>query len=162
MPVLAIVAPSMIAPGLGVARAALDELYELAPSKTPALSMVPLPEKPMFQVEVARLEATLGAARSFLYDTLDDMWDTVSSGQQPSRRQRALLRAACNNATEAVSHVTQRVSTLAGSSSVYNQSSIQRHARDAEMITHHMTQSPHVWEDAGRMLLGFDPLAPIF
>jgi alkylation response protein AidB-like acyl-CoA dehydrogenase len=162
MPVLSLVAPSMIAPGLGIARAALDELYELAPSKTPALSMVPLPEKPLFQAEIARLEATLGSARSFLYDTLDDVWDTVSSGQQPTRRQRALLRAACNNATEAVSHVTQRVNTLAGSSSVYNQSSIQRHARDAEMITHHMTQSPHVWEDAGRMLLGFDPLAPIF
>jgi alkylation response protein AidB-like acyl-CoA dehydrogenase len=61
-----------------------------------------------------------------------------------------------------VSHVTQRVSTLAGGSSVFNESSIQRHARDAEVITHHMTQSLHVWEDAGRMLLGFDPLAPIF
>lgn len=162
MPVLAIVAPSMIAPGLGIARAALDELYELAPGKTPALSMVPLPEKPLFQAEIARLEATLGAARSFLYDTLEDTWETVCSGQKLSGRQRALLRAACNYACEAVSHVTRRVNTLAGASSVYSNSSIQRHARDAEVITHHMTQSPHVWEDAGRMLMGFEPLAPIF
>jgi alkylation response protein AidB-like acyl-CoA dehydrogenase len=162
MPVLAIVAPSMIAPGLGIARAALDELYEQAPTRVPALSMVPLGEKAVFQAEIARLEAQLGSARSFLYDTLDDLWETVASRQEPTRRQRALLRAACNNATEAVSHVTQRVNTLAGGSSVYNQSSIQRHARDAETITHHMTQSPYVWEDAGRMLMGLDPLAPIF
>jgi indole-3-acetate monooxygenase len=162
MPTLSIVAASMIAPGLGIARAALDELYDMAPAKMPALSMLPLAEKPLYQAEVARLEAMLGAARLFLYDTLDDLWETVSSGQEPSRRQRALQRAACNYATEAVSHVTQRVSTLAGGSSVYNQSSIQRHARDAETITHHMTQAPHVWEDAGRMLMGFDPLAPIF
>jgi alkylation response protein AidB-like acyl-CoA dehydrogenase len=162
MPVLSIVAPSMIAPGLGIARAALDELYELAPTKLPALSMVPLAQKPLAQAEVARLEAMLGAARSFLYDTLDDLWETVSSGREGTRRQRALVRAACCYATEAVSHVTQRVSTLAGGSSVFNESSIQRHARDAEVITHHMTQSLHVWEDAGRMLLGFDPLAPIF
>jgi alkylation response protein AidB-like acyl-CoA dehydrogenase len=86
----------------------------------------------------------------------------VSSGQEPSRRQRAIVRAASNHATEAVVAVTQTVSTLAGASSVYNTSALQRHARDAEVLSHHMTQSPHVWEDAGRMLMGFDHLAPIF
>jgi hypothetical protein len=45
---------------------------------------------------------------------------------------------------------------------VYNTSSLQRHARDADVITHHFTQSPHVWEDAGRTLLGQEPLAPLF
>jgi hypothetical protein len=53
-------------------------------------------------------------------------------------------------------------STLAGGSSVYSSSSLQRHARDAEVITHHMIASPHVWEDAGRALMGLEPLAPIF
>jgi indole-3-acetate monooxygenase len=162
MPVLTLVAPPIAAVALGVARAALDELCELAPSKTPALSAVRLSEKPVMQVEVARGEAELGAARSFLYDAVDDLWQTVVAGGEPSMRQRALCRAASNHGTETAARITHMASTMAGGSSVYSASSLQRHARDADVITHHMTQSPHVWEDAGRALLGLDPLAPIF
>jgi len=162
MPVLSLVAAPVAAVALGIARAALDELIELAASKTPALSMVPLPEKPVMQVEVARAEGALGAARSFLYDTLDDLWQTVMSGQQGSIRQRSLVRIASNQATDTAARVARTASTLAGGTSVYSSSSLQRHARDADVLTHHMTQSPHVWEDAGRALLGLDPLAPLF
>jgi len=162
MPVLAVVAPPIAVVALGIARAALDELCEIAASKTPALSMACLSEKPMTQVEIARAEGALGAARSFLYDTVDDIWQTVLSGQQPTMRQRSLCRIASNQATEAASGVARTASTLAGGTSVYNSSSLQRHARDADIITHHMTQSPQVWEDAGRTLMGLDPLAPLF
>ena len=162
MPTLSVVAPPTAAVGLGIARAALDEIYATASTRVPALSMVPLAEKPVAQVEMARAEGLLGGARSFLYDTLDDLWQTVQAGEQPTPRQRALVRIAANQTTEAVSRVTQVANTLGGGSAVYNQSSLQRHFRDAEVITHHMTQSPNVWEDAGRVLMGFEPLAPIF
>jgi hypothetical protein len=49
---------------------------------------------------------------------------------------------------------------LAGGASIYAASSLQRHARDAEAITHHFTVAPHTWEQAGRMLLGLDPKVP--
>jgi alkylation response protein AidB-like acyl-CoA dehydrogenase len=162
MPVLTLVAPPIAAVALGIARAALDELSDLAPSKTPAMSDVPLTDKPAAQVEVARSEGALGAARSFLYDTLDDVWQTVVNGGQPTMRQRSLCRIAANQATEVASRVTHTASTLAGGTSVYSASALQRHARDADVITHHMIASPHVWEDAGRALLGLEPLAPLF
>jgi alkylation response protein AidB-like acyl-CoA dehydrogenase len=161
MPTLSVVAPPTACVALGIARAALDELYELAPTKVPALSMVPMAQKPVTQVEIARAEGMLGGARSFIYDAMDDMWQTVQSGQRPTKRQEALLRIAANQVTEVSARVAQLVSTLAGGTAVFD-SSLQRHARDAEVITHHMTQSQNVWEDAGRMLFGFDPLAPIF
>ena len=162
MPGLALVAPPVAAVALGIARAALDELTALAPSKTPALSMVRLSEKPLAQAEIARAEGALGAARAFLYETVGDAWRTLCDGQKPSLRQLALIRIACNQATETASKVAHTASTLAGGSSVYNSSPLQRHARDADVITHHMTQAPHVWEDAGRALMGLQPLAPIF
>jgi alkylation response protein AidB-like acyl-CoA dehydrogenase len=162
VPVLALVAPPIAMVALGIARAALDELTELAPCKTPALSMARLSEKPVTQVEIARAEGALGAARSFLYDTLDDLWQTVLSGQQPTMRQRSLCRIASNQATETASRVAHTASTIAGGSSVFTSSSLQRHARDADVITHHMTQSPQVWEDAGRTLMGLEALSPIF
>jgi hypothetical protein len=58
--------------------------------------------------------------------------------------------------------VTRTVNTLAGGSSIYVSSSLQRHARDAEALTHHFTVAPHVWEEAGRVLLGRQPRAPVF
>ena len=114
------------------------------------------------QVEIAKAEGELGAARSFVYDTVDDIWQTVVAGAQPTMRQRALCRIAATQATEVAARVARTASTLAGSSSVYNTSSLQRHARDADVITHHFTQSQHVWEDAGRSLLGLEPQAPLF
>jgi alkylation response protein AidB-like acyl-CoA dehydrogenase len=162
MPQLSLVAPLTAAVALGIARAALDELTELAPTKTPALSLVSLSEKPVGQVEIARAEAELRAARALLYETVGDVWRTVSNGGEASMQQEALVRIAANRSTEVGSRVAHMASTLAGGSAVYSASSFQRHARDAEVITHHMTQSPHVWEDAGRVLLGLEPLAPLF
>jgi len=162
MPVLSMVAPAVAVVALGIARAAIDELSEMAPAKLPSMSMSRLSEKPVTHIEVARAEAALGGARSFLYDAVDDLWQTVMSGQQPSMRQRALCRAASNHATETAAQVARTASTLAGGTSVYNTSALQRHARDTDVITHHFTQSPQVWEDAGRALMGMDPLAPLF
>jgi hypothetical protein len=54
------------------------------------------------------------------------------------------------------------VSVLAGGSAIYAASSLQRHTRDAEAITHHFTVAPYVWEDAGRVFLGRAPTAPMF
>jgi alkylation response protein AidB-like acyl-CoA dehydrogenase len=162
MPILTLVAPAIAAVALGIARAALDEVSQLAVSKTPTMSMTRLAEKPVTQVEIARSEGALGAARSYLYDTLDDIWETVVAGGQPTMRQRSLCRIASTQAVETASRVAHTASTLAGGTSVYNASSLQRHARDADVITHHVTQSLQVWEDAGRVLMGFDPLFPLF
>jgi alkylation response protein AidB-like acyl-CoA dehydrogenase len=162
MPQLATVAPLTAVVALGIARAALDELEELAPSKTPALSMVPLSQKPVGQIEIARAEGELRAARALLYETVGDIWQTVSSGGDVSPRQEALCRIAANLASETGARIARLASTLAGGSAVYNTSAFQRHARDADVITHHMTQSLHAWEDAGRVLMGLEPLAPIF
>jgi alkylation response protein AidB-like acyl-CoA dehydrogenase len=162
LPVLAQVAPAVAAVALGIARAALDEVTELAQTKVPDMSMARVAERSVAQVEIARIEADLGAARAFLYDACDDLWQTVAAGDAPTMRQRALCRVASNHATEVSARVARRASTLGGSNAVFNTSSLQRHARDADVITHHFSQSPYVWEDAGRALLGLEPQAPLF
>jgi indole-3-acetate monooxygenase len=162
MPVLTLVAPTVAVVALGIARAAVVELTELAPSKMPAMSARPLAEKPVTHVEVARAEGALGAARSYLYDVVDDVWETVLAGGQPTMRQRSLCRIASVEAVETAAQIARSMSTLAGGTSVYSASSLQRHARDADVLTHHFTQSPQVWEDAGRVLMGFEPTAPLF
>jgi alkylation response protein AidB-like acyl-CoA dehydrogenase len=162
MPPLALFVFQLVAVGLGIARRALDDLAELAQVKMPSLYTQVLADKPIAQVEVARAEAALGGARSFLYDTVESMWETVRAGRPPSTRQLALGRAACTHAAETAAAVTHTVNTLGGGSSIYSSSPLQRHARDAEALLHHFTVAPHTWEEAGRVLFGREPIAPVF
>jgi indole-3-acetate monooxygenase len=162
MPVVGMFVLQVASVSLGIARAAVEELVGMAPSKTPAMSSVVLADKPVAQIEVARMEAALQAARSFLYDAVEQMWSTVSDGNPYTMKQEALLRAAGINTVETAARITASLNTLGGSNSIYSSSSLQRHARDAEAITHHFTVAPHAWEEVGRVLMGRDPTVPVF
>ncbi|MEZ5319860.1 MAG: acyl-CoA dehydrogenase family protein [Vicinamibacterales bacterium] len=146
---------------LGIARAALDEFAELAQRTVPSMYQAPLADRPAAQVAIARAEAALGGARAFLYETADRMWRDVQSGRMPTPRDLAVARAACTQAAEAAAEATRTASTLAAGSSIYTASSLQRHARDADAITHHFTVAPTTWDEAGRVLLGRDPVVPV-
>ena len=152
----------LVCVSLGIARGALDELTALAQSKVPTLSTAVLADKPVAQIDLARAEAALAAARAFLYESVDDLWRTAQAGRQPTQRQLAQNRIAALHAAETGAAVARTAHLHAGGSSIYTSSSLQRHMRDAEAITHHFTVAPHVWEDAGRVFMGRVPIAPIF
>lgn len=162
MPPMALFIVNVVCVSLGIARGALDELTELAQTKVPTFYTQPLAERAMAQVEIARAEAALGGARTFLYAVVEEMWETVTAGRTPTNRQLALAHAATTQAAETGAAVARTANTLGGGSALYSSSSLQRHARDAEAITHHFTVAPHTWEQAGRVLLGRDPLVPAF
>ena len=147
---------------LGIARAALDELIDLAQTKMPTLSTIVLADIASAQIGLARAEAALAGARALLHESVGDLWNTLKAGKTHTMRQMAMNRVACLNAAETGASVTRTANTLAGGSSIYTKSTMQRHMRDAEAITHHFTVAPHVWEDAGRVFLGRKPTAPIF
>ena len=89
MPPLGLFIYQLACVGLGIARAALDEFTELAQSKPPSLYTEPMAARAAAQVELARAEAGLGAARSFLYERVE------TSGRRlppAMRRPRASLR----------------------------------------------------------------------
>jgi alkylation response protein AidB-like acyl-CoA dehydrogenase len=162
MPILGWFVSQVVAVSLGIARAALDELIELAPNRTPTLSRATLADRAVAQVELARAETALAAARALLHGTVEDQWRTLLAGGKLTPRQVALNRTAAVNAAETALQVTRTANLLAGGASIYLSSSLQRHARDAEAVTHHFTVSPHTWEEAGRVLLGREPTVPLF
>jgi alkylation response protein AidB-like acyl-CoA dehydrogenase len=162
LPPLGAFVSHIAAVSLGIARGALDELVAMAQTKVPTFSAAVLADKPVAQVEVARAEAALAAARAFFYEMVGELWRTVRDGGQPSPRQIALNRIAAANATEVGASVTRAANLLAGGGSIYARSSLQRHMRDADAIAHHFTVAPYVWEDAGRVFMGRQPTAPMF
>jgi indole-3-acetate monooxygenase len=162
MPPLLLFTFQVAAVSLGIARAALDELKEIAQSKTPTLYSQVLADKPVVQIELARAEAALNSARSFLYEVVENMWQSVSNGRALSKHDLAQGHIAATHAVENGASVTRTANTLAGGSSIYVSSALQRHARDAEAVTHHFTVAPHTWEEAGRVFLGREPNIPVY
>ncbi len=162
MPVIASFTSLVAAVGLGIARTALDEVTALAATRVPPLSIEPLANKPYAHVEIGHAEVALRSARSFLYDIVGETWELVAKGKPYTPRQNALNRAAAVNAVETAARVAQVASRLGGATALYASSSLQRHARDAEALTHHFVQSPDVWEQTGKVFLDRPTTVPLF
>ena len=162
VPLLTLFAPHVATVAVGIARAALDELASLAQTKKPAFRSERLADSATVQAELARAEGRLGGARSFLYDSLGEAWDTVLAGDQPSMRQRALVRIAACSAAATSARVVDTAYTLGGGSALYARSPLQRHLRDVHAVTQHIAVAPGTFEAAGRVLIGLEPEVPLF
>ena len=71
---------------LGLAQAMVSDLKALAMTKTPRASASSLKESPVFQSQLAVLEARLRAARAYLHTTLDEIWDKVEATREIADR----------------------------------------------------------------------------
>lgn len=163
MPLTYFLAQIAVVP-LGIARAAIDALIDLATSKVPMRfgSVLTLRERAMAQVGVARAEALLGSARAYFYEALEEMWETIKAGDEASIDQRAKLRLATCNVATACAQAVDLAYHTGGGSSIYNGSLLQRCFRDVHAATQHMAVAPDGMEDAGRVLFGLQPTSPFF
>jgi len=155
-PPFGLLAASIAAVGLGIARGALDDLAELAGVKTPTLSTRKLAERAATQSGVARAEAALRAARSLLFEATEAAWNAAVAGAEIPVELRAGLRLASTYAIEAAATTVDAAYSLAGGSAIYETSALQRRFRDVHAATQHMLVGPATWELSGRSLLGLE------
>jgi len=139
---------------MGNARAAIDDLVELAGSKRPQGSTRMLAERAGAQAELAQAEARLRSARAWYYESVDHAWERARAGQLLEVADRAELRLAATWATRTCAEVTRSMYDLGGGSSVFLSSPLQRRFRDAHVGTQHMMVSAATYELAGRVLMG--------
>jgi indole-3-acetate monooxygenase len=153
-PPFGLLALTIAGTALGIARAAIDDLLELAGAKTPTGSARTLAERPVTQTRIAQAEATLLSARTFLYDAIGAAWDAAAGGGGVSIQQRAALRLAATHATAASATAVDIAYDLGGGSSIYETSPLQKRFRDVHAATQHMLIGPSTWELTGRLMLG--------
>src|SRR5207253_5284959 len=79
------------ATSLGVARAMLDAATDLARGKTPQ-GLKAMKENNAVQGLIGRTEATLRAARAYLYTTANEVWRDLSRGDAITEQHRIALR----------------------------------------------------------------------
>jgi alkylation response protein AidB-like acyl-CoA dehydrogenase len=141
---------------LGIARAAIDELIDLAGGKKPAGSRRTLAERASTQIDVSRGEATLRSARAFFYEAIDAAWEAAGRTGKLTVEHRRDLRLATTHAARSCAEVVDLMYNLGGGTSVYRTSPLQRMFRDVHVATQHMMVATGTLELTGRLLLGLE------
>jgi len=144
--------------GLGVARAALDELSGMASGRISVTGAPSLSDRPLAQVEMAKAEASLRAARSWFYQSIDDAWATVLAGDPVSVEQTNMLRLSSTHATRVAADVARTAQMLSGMSGVYRTSPLSRFVNDTQVITQHAFMGDMTYQNAGAIFFGNKPL----
>jgi indole-3-acetate monooxygenase len=148
----------MAALPLGIARAAIDTLVDIAAGgKRPAGAGAPLAERMTVQADVARAEAHYLSGRAFLYDTVAQSWEAVQTGRELSVREVAVLRLARTHAVQAAVQAVDLMYTNAGGAAIYTKNPLERCFRDIHTLTQHVSMNPANYEVSGRVLLGLAP-----
>jgi indole-3-acetate monooxygenase len=144
---------------LGIARTALDAFVVLARDKTPMNATRPLRDSAVIQSHIGLAETKLRAARAFLLQTVQELWDTASSGASFSLDQRVMLRATTCYAINLAKEVVDVVYHAAGGSAIFESNPFERRFRDINTVTQQAQASLSNFEVMGQSLLGLTPAA---
>ena len=153
-PTFGLLGIGIAAVALGLARGSIDALVELAGGKTPQGSSKPLAQRAKAHLDVSEADALTRSARAFLMDTISDAWQAASENGEMTVAHRRDIRLATTHAVRSSARAVDLMYTLAGGSSVYRSSALQRQFRDVHVTTQHMMVSDATLELTGRLLLG--------
>jgi len=140
---------------LGIARAALDALVELAIEKTPRGYKRPLRDSAVIQAQVGRAEGQLRSARAFLLGSLGEIWAAVGHSGELTLEQRMLIRLAATYAIHEAKEVVDTAHHAAGGTAIFNASAFDRRFRDMHAVTQQLQGRQAHFETVGQYVLGF-------
>jgi alkylation response protein AidB-like acyl-CoA dehydrogenase len=141
---------------LGIARAALRSAEEILAEKMLVPEMRPAREDPRVRTGIAQVHAMVGAARSYQYDVLGELWSTLEAGDEPSLRLRGALVGAHMHTIRTCRDAVRLLADVVGSASIYRRCPIERHQRDLTTIGQHLMGQPKIMEMAGALWLGVE------
>jgi alkylation response protein AidB-like acyl-CoA dehydrogenase len=145
---------------LGIARGAIDTVLALSTQKVMWPAQRLLREEGQVQETVAWAEVALGAARSYAYDTIDELWQTLCRGEKPSPRLRSLYRAMMVYVHRVGKEIVEAMYDTASTSAIFQPNPLDRYMRDILTACQHRVVHAKIYRPAGRLLLGLDPGDP--
>jgi alkylation response protein AidB-like acyl-CoA dehydrogenase len=161
LPLAGVLATGIPTPMLGVARRALDEVTDLARTKTPVASSSPLKERASAQVQLGRAEAILRSGRLLLLDGLSGAWRRCVDGETHSLEQKADLLLAMAHAMSGAVQAVELACSIAGTTAFRATSPLERCFRDVQTMRHHVWASEQRYGTFGQVRLGVPPDFPV-
>ncbi|MEB8339353.1 acyl-CoA dehydrogenase family protein [Streptomyces endophyticus] len=160
-PLLAYQAQCHAAIGLGVALGALDHAQHSG-SYRGITGAPPVGERAYYRTEFARAYVALQSARRYFLDVAEEVWETVSAGEEASAEQVARSRLSAVHIADTAAQVVHDLSKVSGAAIIQNSHPLNRIRLDAQVPQLHASLSQHIYDDAGAVLLGLDPTTPGF
>jgi alkylation response protein AidB-like acyl-CoA dehydrogenase len=157
LPIRLALGPTHSAVVLGIAEGAVADVRELAKTKRPAFNPgMRLAEDPVFQFRLGQLDIQLAAVRASTEKETQRIWDVAVAGGPvdplAAVRSRAMVARAHSECVEIVNEAFG----LAGSSAMYNTSTLQRRLRDIRTAAQHLAASAEIYQIAGALLVDED------
>jgi indole-3-acetate monooxygenase len=143
--------------GLGLARGSLDAFMALANAKTGRAGRGAMRDNPVIQSDVAKVAGGLHAARAFLHEMLEEIWQAVNK-DGATLDQRARLRLAITGALDQSVRVVDFAYTAAATSAIFTGSPFERRFRDMHTVTAQGQAHMSNFESAGQALFGIEPM----
>ena len=140
------------ATSLGLARATLDAATDLARGKTPQ-GLKAMKDNNAVQGLIGKTEATLRAARAYLYTTAAEVWRDLSRGDPLTEQHRIALRIAATWTIHQSAAVVDTAYHMAGATAVFAANKFERRFRDMHAIAQQIQARDTHYEDAGKAIL---------
>jgi alkylation response protein AidB-like acyl-CoA dehydrogenase len=139
---------------LGVSRSAIDDVRDLAISKTRMGESSSVADRLTFQRNLAHHEGMWRAAHALVVNTFTGMEARVAAGEELTPQMRCDMRIAATYATEASREVVQWAHLAAGTTAIREGSRLERAFRDMYTGTQHAFISENTYTEAGKLMLG--------
>jgi alkylation response protein AidB-like acyl-CoA dehydrogenase len=142
---------------LGLAQTLVWDLKALAMTKTPRGAPSTLKENPVFQSQLAVLEARLRASRAYLRSTIDTIWDKVEAVPELTIQDAADLKLATTYAINQGVEIATEAYRAAGNNAIFVSNSFERRLRDVFSASQQTQGRPSNFVTIGRVMLGLPP-----
>jgi alkylation response protein AidB-like acyl-CoA dehydrogenase len=161
LPIIPMMIAGIGAQFLGMARTAIAVTIEILRNKVSVDPGASIHERPGVLADIASYTAAVAAAGSHLHASMAAMWDKVRH-QLPTAEDRAALYSAGLYAATVARASVVAMHAAAGTTALYVGCPLERSIRDLQTMDRHIAAQPIWLEDSGRVLLGHEPINPLF
>ncbi|MEM8548306.1 MAG: acyl-CoA dehydrogenase family protein [Pseudomonadota bacterium] len=162
LPIFATVSAIFAAQVLGLARAVFDHALDRGRSLVTHGPMPDPRDPPDYQIAVARHGEALNVAGERLKVAAHTVWVRAHDGQAPAPEASTDLYAAAFFVIDAAKSAVETLHDLSGTAGIYEDSPIEKPARDLRAMLRHIVAQPFMHADVGRVKLGLEPNWPLF
>jgi alkylation response protein AidB-like acyl-CoA dehydrogenase len=161
LPILPVLQAGIGAQFLGMARAAIAVTLEILRTKVSVDPGTSIRERPSVLADLASYSAAVAAAGSHLHTSMAALWEKASNAL-PTAEDRATVYGASLHAVAIGRGAVVAMHAAAGTPALYTDCPLERSIRDLHTMEQHIAAQPLWLEDAGRVLLGHEPINPLF
>jgi len=161
LPIIAVMIAGFGAQCLGMARAEIAVAIDILRHKVSVDTGASTRERPSVLADIAAHSASVAAAASHLHTSMAAVWENISS-HLPTVEDRATLCSAALHAAAVARASVVAMHAAAGTTALYVDCPLERSLRDLQTMDRHIAAQPLWLEDAGRVLLGYEPTNPLF